>query len=118
MDEVLTYWARECQRRGRELDATRWSTLAEIARTLIDESRPDPYAVAERWLNLVAPKFEEYRSETRRTKYVLLKDITPRLIAQPFDLEMVEEAFSGLEIATPMSERIAACILGVPHSGP
>jgi hypothetical protein len=67
MDEVLTYWARECQRRGRELDATRWSTLAEIARTLIDESRPDPYAVAERWLNLVAPKFEEYRSETRNS---------------------------------------------------
>jgi hypothetical protein len=81
---------------------------------MIDESRPDPYAVAERWLNIVAPKFEEYRSEARRTKYVLLRDITPRLLAQPFDLESVEEAFSGLEVAAPMSERIAACILGVP----
>jgi hypothetical protein len=116
MSEVLTSWTRECQRLGHEIDATRWSTLARIARTMIDESRPDPYAVAERWLNLVAPKFEEYRSETRRTKYVLLRDITPRLIAQPFDLEVVEEAFSGLEVATPMSERIAACILGVPST--
>jgi hypothetical protein len=114
MFEVLVSWAVECQRARRETDATRWRTLSRIAKTIDDESRPDPYAVAERWLVLVAPTLEEYRSETRRLKYVLLRDITPRLIAQPFDLEDVEEAFSGLEVTTPISERIAACILGVP----
>ena len=97
----------------------RWTALVEVAQITIDESRPDPYAVAERWLSLVTPVLEEYRSTNRRVKYVLLRDITPRLIAHPFVLEDVEEAFSGLELTSPMAERIAACILGVPqtHSG-
>lgn len=114
MDDVLNAWATRCQREGHELDATRWDALARIARPATAEAQADPFAVAERWLELISPVLELHRAEARRARYVLINDVTVRLKADPMGIGEVEAMFSGLETAAPLAERVSACILGVP----
>ena len=40
--------------------------------------------------------------------------MTPRLHEQPLAIHAVEQAMSGLAAASPIDQRITACILGVP----
>ncbi len=116
MDEVLRAWSGRCQEEGDEVAAGRWIALAQIARPSDHDDVPDPYSVAERWLELVSPVMEAQRADTRRLRYVLIRDITKRLEATRFPLEQVESTFSGIEITIPLAERVSACILGVPET--
>ena len=79
-----------------------------------DRGQPDPYAVAQRWLGLVAPVLELERASRRGSRYLVLKDINSRLLASPLSLDDVEREMTGLPIAAPLERRVSACILGVP----
>jgi superfamily II DNA or RNA helicase len=115
MATVTRSWASASQRGGQENDATRWNNLATAALPSPDETGPDPFAVAERWLELITPKLDEHRSTLRGRRYVLLDDITPALKVNPLDLDSTEDHFSRLPVAPPLADRVTACILGVPE---
>ena len=90
--------------------------MSQAAQPSPDETGPDPFAVAERWLELITPALDDHRSTTRGRRYVLIDDITPGMKANPFELGEVEAHFSGLPVAPPLADRVTACILGVPDS--
>lgn len=106
------------RRAGDERSATRWMAIGALAdhdradhsRTA---SRPDPYSVAERWLDVVRPRLDAERSR-RRNQLLLLRDLDRALEAEPLSLGAVEAAFGGLASMAPLDERVTACILGVP----
>jgi hypothetical protein len=79
------------------------------------EEGPDPFAVAEAWLDLVAPVVEDHRANKRRRRYVLLDDVTPQLEQRPFQQGDVENAFAEIPVARPFSSRVSACIMGECH---
>lgn len=114
MRTATTAWQLQSQRSADEVTAARWSALAGIAAPHPDRNAPDPVAVAERWLQLVAPILEQHRADNPRRRYVLIGDITRRLIGEPLDLGETEEAFFGVPDSAPLADRISACILGVP----
>ncbi len=112
MSRVLKQWARQAQGVGDETRATQWM---EIERLVSDgEVQVDPHLVAEGWLGLVAPVFEEQREESRHARYIQLKDIQTRLIRSPLPYERVVDAFVDLPLTTPLERRVSACIVGVP----
>jgi superfamily II DNA or RNA helicase len=112
MSRVLKQWARQAQGVGDETRATQWM---EIERLVSDgEVQVDPHLVAEGWLGLVAPVFEEQREESRHARYIQLKDIQTRLIRSPLSYERVVDAFVDLPLTTPLERRVSACIVGVP----
>lgn len=112
--DVIRSWAEGARKHGNWDHAGRWERLAAATRPSADEA-PDLYAVAERWLTLVAPLLEEHqRGEQRRARFTLLRDITPRLKAHPFPIDEVERHFSGVPYAAPLADRVSACIIGVP----
>lgn len=117
MRQVTQVWARRLQERAEELTAQRWLALRDLAQPTGDTQHADPFAVAERWLELVAPRLEVHRTATRGRRYALLRDITKGLEREPLALQEVEEAMSGLPQAAPLAERVSACILGVPGEG-
>lgn len=95
---------------------TQWTTLGQLATPNPgnDYGSPDPYLVAQRWLELVRPTAEQQRRGRRRRRYSVLGDITPTLEHTPLPLEQVRHAMSGLELAAPLDQRVTACILGIP----
>ena len=110
---VLTAWAHTARQAGDEAVAARWQQLARLADTSPASLAVDPYVVAERWIAYVSPVLESERDRNRRRPYILLRDITKRLISQPRDIATVEEAFAGLPLESPLADRVSACILGV-----
>jgi hypothetical protein len=114
MSDVMSAWTAMCRIDGREVDAIRWSAIERTAHPHREGVNPDHFAVAERWLELIAPALEQHRTEMRKPRYVLIRDVTRRLRARPFDLDATEVVFSDLPLATPLEERVSACILGVP----
>ena len=113
MASTTAAWAATARRAGDERSAATWLAIGRSAANDADE-RPDPYLVAERWLEVVAPLRERYRDEHRHAHYVLLRDLDRSLRAEPLDLTTVSEAFSALPLAAPLAERVTSCILGVP----
>lgn len=107
-------WADGARRAGREDDATRWLALRSLVEHSGDAASVDSYALAERWLELVAPVLDAHRSRRRRQRYVLLRDIDDALLEDPFEIEVVEAAFSDLAVVPSLAERVSACIIGVP----
>jgi hypothetical protein len=118
MHTITSHWATDADRRGDITDADRWRALARFATNDDDHAVPDPYLVAQRWLELVAPLLEAERAVRRRAPYLLLKDINTRLTAAPLPIADVERAMSDLPIAAPLERRVSACILGVPEPAP
>ena len=114
MRGVTEAWRRQLQAVGDEETAQRWRRIGDLARPAGDAEHADPHAVAERWLELVVPRLEAHRVATRGRRYALLKDITKGLVAEPLELEDVEEAMTGVPLAQPFADRVSACILGVP----
>ena len=115
MSVVVQAWANQERRDRRETRAADWLVLEQLASPTVPAV--DPYLVAERWLELIAPVFEAHRAETRKSRYILLRDIQPRLIANPIPYDVVVSAFLDLPVATPLDQRVSACIIGVPDSG-
>jgi superfamily II DNA or RNA helicase len=114
MAELAQTWAKSARKEGDEHVGQRWVQLADLARPQTTEVHPDPFTVAERWLELVAPRLEEHRKQTKGRRYSLLKDITPGLRNEPLRLEEVEEQMTGLAMAPPLAERVSVCVLGLP----
>ena len=116
MVHLTNHWATTTPGVG---DSQRWRNLATLASSRPDDTRPDPYIVAQRWYELVTPALEAARNaRRRRTGYVQLRDITSQLETTPLELNDVEAAMSGLERAAPFDRRVTACILGVPTTPP
>ena len=115
MGEVARAHARDLRAQGDEETGLRWMRVAELAQPQGAEEHADPFVVAERWLELVAPRLEAHRLATRGRRYALLKDITKGLIDDPFELETIEAVMSDLPTAQPLADRVAVCILGVPR---
>jgi len=112
MSYVLRQWARQAQVAGDETRATQWAEIEKLVSE--EEAQVDPHLVAECWLGLVAPVFEEQREESRNARYIQLKDIQARLIRNPLPYEKVVDAFVDLPLTTPLERRVSACIVGVP----
>jgi hypothetical protein len=107
-------WAKSADRTGENETAQQWRALRKLAIDDDTTERPDGYLVAQAWLDLVAPALEEERAARRRARYVLLRHADDRLRNSPLDLGVVQEAMSRLPIASPLDQRISACILGIP----
>jgi hypothetical protein len=118
MRTITSRWATDADRRGEAAEADRWRALSRFASPADDHAAPDPYLVAQRWLELVAPLLEAERAVKRRAPYLVLKDIDARLIAAPLQVSDVERSMSDLPIAAPLERRVSACILGVPDQKP
>jgi hypothetical protein len=112
MSAVLKAWAQKARLAGDENGASEWLALETLASS--PDPKVDPYLVAERWLTLIGPTFEQHRRESRGRRYILLSDVQPRLIASPLTYDEVAQKFVELPQATPLDERVTACIIGVP----
>ncbi|MEJ1179591.1 MULTISPECIES: SNF2-related protein [unclassified Pseudarthrobacter] len=117
MTQVTEHWAINAARRGDHESNERWRNVRTLAAPS-DETHPDPYLIAERWLELVQPLLNEARSARKGSRYLRLKHITPKLRAEPLDIELVEAMFTGLPLGAPLAKRVTACILGVPDATP
>lgn len=117
MGQVTEQWATNAARLGDHETSERWKAVRALA-TPSEETHPDPYLVAERWLELVQPLLVEARNAHRRSRYLRLKHITPVLRTEPFGVEQVEKMFTGLPLGAPLSKRVTACILGIPETAP
>jgi hypothetical protein len=115
MNQVTEHWASNAARRGDHETSERWKKVRALAAPS-DETHPDPYLMAERWLELVQPLLNEARSRRKGSRYLRLKHITPKLKAEPLDIELVEAMFTGLPLGAPLTKRVTACILGVPDT--
>lgn len=115
MARLTAHWANTSRRALHSDIADRWAVLNALASNAGDQ-QPDPYLVAERWLQLVQPTLDEVRRERRRGRYLRLRHIEPRLLDEPLAIDHVEAAFSGLPIAPSLDHRVAACILGIPSN--
>jgi hypothetical protein len=117
MKRVIDEWVADCERRADMTDALRWRAIQRLTELRsVDEERPDQYFVAQRWLDLMAPRLEAERLSSRR-RYVLLRHLDKALRSNPLDLEQVETVMSNLPVASPLAQRVTACILGIPDSG-
>lgn len=120
MYDVVGTWEERSRANGNWEIADTWRRLRNLAAEspVVDTQQavmPDQYAVAERWLRLVAPILEEVRSGGRRRKrYVRLRDIQVRLQKDPMPVEQVVEEFLDVPSAPALGERIAACIISLP----
>ena len=114
MQHVTTAWAKQCQQAADEAAANHWQVIHDLASPRTDRDAPDLVAIAERWLQLIAPVLDQHQRDNPRRRYTLIGDITSRLTADPFELGDVEEAFFGVPDAPPLADRVSACILGVP----
>jgi superfamily II DNA or RNA helicase len=107
-------YADAVRRLGDEETGRRWSDIASLADTSHLDRRPDPYAVAEGWLDLVRPRLDVARQRRRNQPFLLLKDIDNDLAESQLDLSEVESGLKRLVVMPPVDERVAACIIGVP----
>jgi superfamily II DNA or RNA helicase len=114
LGRVAGRYAVAARKAGQEPIGARWAAIAGLADQSVSGPRPDPYAVAEVWLQLVRPRLDAARIRLRHQAFVLLRDIERDLDRQPVELDTAESAFGGLARMAPVDERVAACILGVP----
>lgn len=114
MSTTCTGWVHSSWKDGNQQAATRWTALAQLAN---DNSHPvDLHQLAEFWLQLVKPLWHQVRRQRHRNRYSKLSDIEPLLNQQPLELSDVENVMRNLRIMEPLDQRVAACILGVPHT--
>ena len=114
MEDVISSWAVRSRKEHDEETGTLWAELATLASP--KNTAVDPYLVAERWLEFVSPYLAQQREETRRRRYILLRDVTARLQRETPDFENFAERFTNLPASAPLDERVTACILGVPEA--
>ena len=70
--------------------------------------------LADKWLELIRPVWYEKLSSTRGRKAILLSDLQDALINDPIPFEKIYEHFVVMpEPTTHVSERVAACIIGL-----
>jgi hypothetical protein len=114
---VTTQWAVQATRARDEHNAAMWRSLAAIASNQHDVATGDeidPYALGQRWIDLIRPRLDARRQRQRR-RYQLLSDITPDLIEHPIAAEEARRALTNLPLRPPLTDRITAAIIGVPN---
>lgn len=73
-------------------------------------------AIAETWLDLIRPVWYERLTTRKRLRPLLLKDIRRDLLGpRRIPLSEILIQFDALPVLPPLDERVAACILGLPH---
>ena len=111
-------WARAAAHTSDEGAHREWRAIGALARRTADTAGPDPFLVAETWIELVRPRLDAFRARARSRPFVLLRDIDDDLRSNPLPLHLVREAFGALPVQAPLGERVTACILGVPDIAP
>jgi hypothetical protein len=119
MREVLTTWEAAARIAGEDVQANYYQQLTALTKPVegaTQDALPavDPYVLAERWYHVITPILREHQRMHPKEPFVLLNDVTPRLKREPLPIETLDEAFSELPKLTPLAERVAACILGIP----
>jgi hypothetical protein len=115
---VTSQWAVQATRARDEHNASMWRSLATIASNQHDPTNGDeidPYALGQRWIDLIRPRLDAGRQRQRR-RYQLLSDITSDLIEHPLAADDVRQALTNLPLRPPLSDRITAAIIGVPSA--
>jgi hypothetical protein len=115
MRSVVTGWAQQAARSGEHDAADTYRTIAALTNRAEDSF--DLAAVAEAWLSYVTPVLDAARQRRPGQRLVLLQDITSELNRTPADLATLARSFSSIPRSLPLSERVTACILGVPQTG-
>jgi superfamily II DNA/RNA helicase len=113
---VATTWATTSRAMGSEEEASAYDRLAALATPSPTNNTPDPYLIAQRWLNLVDPMLNDHRQVRRPAHYVLLRDITPRLLQEPVPLNTLERCVRRARSCATLAERVSACIIGVSEN--
>jgi hypothetical protein len=106
-------WSKAAARAGDEAAHREWRAIGELARRSAEQSGPDPLLVAETWIDLVAPRLDDFRRRHRHRPFVLLRDIDEGLRADPLAIDVVRRAMADLPVQAPLGERVTACIIGV-----
>ena len=114
MENVISSWAVRSRKEHDEETGSLWAELAVLASP--KNTSVDPYLVAERWLEFVSPYLAQQREETRRRRYILLRDVTAGLQHETPDFAAFSARFTDLPAAAPLDERVTACILRVPEA--
>jgi hypothetical protein len=111
-------WAGAAALAGDESAHREWKAIGALAHRPAESAGPDPFLVAEAWIDLVRPRLDAFRSRARSRPFVLLRDLDDELRSHPLALQVVRNAFADLPVQAPLGERVTACILGVPGVEP
>jgi hypothetical protein len=111
MELILGKWAQHAD----EEQAEFYRKLIGILSQKIETQRAVNWSLlADRWLELIRPVWYERLNSSRGRKAILLSDLRDVLISSPIPYERVYEHFVELpDPTTHVSERIAACIIGI-----
>ncbi|WP_292949419.1 MULTISPECIES: SNF2-related protein [unclassified Neptuniibacter] len=111
MELILGKWAQHAD----EEQTLFYKKLMGILSQKIETQRAVNWSLlADRWLELIRPVWYEKLNSARGRKAILLSDLRDVLISSPLPFERVYEHFVVMpDPTTHVSERIAACIIGV-----
>ncbi|MGB0733303.1 MAG: hypothetical protein ACPGPF_06035, partial [Pontibacterium sp.] len=108
---VLRKWAAHAD----EDQASFYSKLLDLLGQKVETQRAVNWSLmADHWLELVRPVWYEKLNTARGRRAILLADLRDALIKEPLPFEKVYERFVVMpDSTTHVSERIAACIIGI-----
>lgn len=111
MECVLRKWAAHAD----EDQASFYSKLLDLLGQKVETQRAVNWSLmADHWLELVRPVWYEKLNTARGRRAILLADLRDALIKEPLPFEKVYERFVVMpDSTTHVSERIAACIIGI-----
>ncbi len=111
MEHILRKWSLHAN----EEQVKFYSSLLDVLTQRVETQRAVNWPLlADHWLELVRPVWYETLSTARGRKAILLSDLRNTLLNEPIPFDEVYERFVILpDSTTHVSERIAACILGI-----
>ncbi len=111
MEFILRKWAVHAD----EGQAGFYAKLLDVLAQKVETQRAVNWSLlADHWLELVRPVWYERLSTARGRRAILLADLRDALIKDPIPFEKVYERFVVMpDPTTHVSERIAACIIGI-----
>ena len=111
MECILRKWVAHAD----EEQASFYSKLLDLLGQKIETQRAVNWSLmADHWLELVRPVWYEKLNTARGRRAILLADLRDTLIKEPLPFEKVYERFVVMpDSTTHVSERVAACIVGI-----
>lgn len=110
---AVTLWTRNPQWVASPEHADQIKRLKDVLGGSSDELAPDWGAMADRWIELVRPRWAEHlHAKGRKASLKRLKDLEPSLRKNPIDVSVLLGKMDGVELRRSWDERIVACILG------
>jgi len=111
MKLILIAWSKKAD----EEQAAFYEKLIDILIQKVDTQRAVNWSLlADRWLELIRPIWYEKLNSARGRRAIVLSDLRDTLIHEPIPYEKFYEHFVVMpDPTTHVSERIAACIIGV-----